>query len=187
MQASLYSYRDNPFHLLKELENRCRSVNQSYAGGGQEAKEWVGIAFRIGDEVLMTSRSDVREVLALISTTRVPGAQAWIKGLANLRSQLIPVIDFANFLGAGQHQTTGQERMLVVNHDRVPAALIVDEVLGFRRFSESELSKDCVFESKFNLDTFLLGQCSRDEKKWPVIGLRKLVESQQFMQSSAIN
>ena len=186
MPESLYSYRENPFQLLMELEQRCRAVNQSYAGGGQ-AKEWVGIAFRIGEEVLMTSRSDVREVLALISTTRVPGAQAWVKGLANLRSQLIPVIDFANFLGAGTHQSTGQERMLVVNHDRVPAALIVDEVLGFRRFSESELSKNSAVETKLNLDTFLLGECSRDEKKWPVIGLRKLVESQQFMQSSAVN
>jgi len=186
MQENLYSYRENPYQLLKELEYRCRTVNQSYAGGGQ-AKEWVGIAFRIGDEVLMTSRSDVREVLALIPSTRVPGAKAWIKGLANLRSQLIPVIDFAKFLGAEQHQTTGQERMLVVNHDRIPAALVVDEVLGFRRFSESELSKNCGVESIFNLDAFLLGECSRDDNAWPVIGLRKLVESQQFMQSSAIN
>lgn len=180
MQESLYTYRESPFQLLKELEQRCRSVNQAYTGGG-EAKEWVGIAFRIGEEVLMTSRSDVREVLTLIPATRVPGAQAWVKGLANLRSQLIPVIDFSKFLGAGQHQTTGQERMLVVNHDSIPAALVVDEVLGFRRFSESELSKNFDGDTKFSLDAFLLGKCSRDEKEWPVIGLRKLLESQNFM------
>ena len=186
MQENLYTYREDPFQLLKELEQRCRSVNQSYTGGGQ-AKEWVAIAFRIGEEVLMTSRSDVREVLALIPTTRIPGAQAWVKGLANLRSQLIPVIDFSKFLGAKQHETTGQERMLVVNHDRIPAALVVDEVLGFRRFNESDLSKNFDVGTVFNLEAFLLGECSRDEETWPVIGLRKLVESQQFMQSSAVN
>ena len=186
MIDNLYTYRETPFHLLKELERHCRAVSLSYSGGG-EAKEWVGIAFRIGDEILMTSRSDVREVLALIPSTRVPGAQAWIKGLANLRSQLIPVVDFAKFLGNDRHETTGQERMLVVNHERIPAALVVDEVLGFRRFSESELSKTCSVESKFGLKAFLLGECSRDEQAWPVIGLRKLVESQKFMQSSAIN
>ncbi len=186
MLDNLYTLRENPFHLLRELEQRCRVVNQSYSGGSQ-VKEWVGIAFRIGDEVLITSRSDVREVLALIPSTRVPGAKAWIKGLANLRSQLIPVIDFVKFLGGEQHESTGQERMLVVNHDRIPAALVVDEVLGFRRFSESELSKNCTVESKFGVKTFLLGECSRDEKAWAVIGLRKLVESQEFMQSSAIN
>ena len=32
--------------------------------------------------------------------------------------------------------------MLVVNHREMPAGLVVDEVLGFRRFYESEFSAD---------------------------------------------
>jgi len=186
MKDNLYNYRDTPFQLLQVLEKRCREINQARSSSGQ-SREWVGVAFRIGQEVFMTSRSDVREVLALIPSTRVPGAKAWIKGLANLRSQLIPVIDLGKFLGGNFHENTGLERMLVVNHERVPAALVVDEVLGFRRFSELELSKDKNHATKFSIESCLLGKCSRDADAWPVIGLRKLVESQEFMQSSSVN
>lgn len=185
MADHFYQYRDNPFQLLQLLEERCRDVDQARAGGSSR-REWVGVAFRLGSETFMTSRSDVREVLTVLPSTRVPGAKDWICGLANLRSQLMPVIDLVKLAGAGDHQVSGKERMLVVNHDKIPAALIVDEVLGFRRFNESELSKGQAAVSKLEVSPFVLGTCQRNEDIWSVLGLRKLVESQQFMQSSAL-
>lgn len=184
MAENFYEYRDTPFRLLQILEERCREITQSYSGGS-ERREWVGIAFRVGQETFITSRSDVKEVLTLIPTTRVPGAKPWVRGLANLRSQLIPVVDMATFIGAGEHQVSGQERMLVVNHDKIPAALIVDEVLGFRRFNDTELTKGNLTDSKLQVGSFVLGTCQRNDDKWPVLGLRKLVESSEFMQASA--
>lgn len=171
---------------MEVMDQRCRDVNQS-ATGGSERREWVGVAFRIGNETFMTSRSDVREVLTVLPTTRVPGAKPWVRGLANLRSQLMPVIDLARFVGADERQTGGQERMLVINHDKIPAALIVDEVLGFRRFNNSELSKGNSVPSKLNVNAFVLGTCQRAEDTWSVLGLRKLLESTEFMQASAAN
>lgn len=184
MAENLYDYRDSPFRLLQLLETRCREINQSFTGESEQ-REWVGIAFRIGKETFITSRGDVREILALLPVTRVPGAKDWLLGLANLRSQLMPVIDLTRFLGAGEHSVSGEERMIVVNHDKIPAALIVDEVLGFRRFSESELSADETTASEFDVAPYVLGACQRDAKRWSVLGLRKMVESPQFMQSSA--
>ena len=75
--------------------------------------------------------------------------------------------------------------MLVVNHDKIPAALIVDEVLGFRRFNDTELTKGNLTDSKLQVGSFVLGTCQRNDDKWPVLGLRKLVESSEFMQASA--
>ena len=40
--------------------------------------------------------------------TRVPGAKSWIKGLANVRGQLLPVIDLRQFLGSGAHAADAQ-------------------------------------------------------------------------------
>lgn len=184
MSEPLYEYRDTPFLLLQLLEQRCREASQSQVGAGNR-REWVGVAFRVGKETFLTSRSDVREVLNVIPTTRVPGASDWIRGLANLRSQLIPVIDLARFVGAGEHEISGKERMLVVNHDKIPVALIVDEVFGFRRFSDSELAKGKVANTDYQVEPYVLGTCQRDDNHWSVLGLRKLVESPQFMQSSA--
>jgi chemotaxis signal transduction protein len=67
--------------------------------------------------------------------TRVPGAKLWIKGIANVRGQLLPIIDLRQFLGSGTTPVNRNTRILVVNHREIPAGLIVDEVLGFRRFA----------------------------------------------------
>ena len=80
--------------------------------------------------------------IATKNTTRVPGAKSWIKGLANVRGQLLPIIDLRHFLGSGITPITRNTRVLVVNHREIPAGLVVDEVLGFRRFAEGEFSGD---------------------------------------------
>ena len=72
--------------------------------------------------------------------TRVPGAKAWIRGIANVRGQLLPVVDLRAFLGGGTTNTDRSTRVLVAHHREVPAGLLVDEVLGFRRFNEGEFS-----------------------------------------------
>ncbi len=74
--------------------------------------------------------------------TRVPGAKPWIKGLANVRGQLLPIIDLRQFLGSGMTPITRNTRVMVVNHREIPAGLLVDEVLGFRRFAEGEFTGD---------------------------------------------
>jgi twitching motility protein PilI len=54
--------------------------------------------------------------------TRVPGAKAWVKGLANVRGQLLPVLDLRQFLGSGVTPLTRNTRVIVVNHRECPPA-----------------------------------------------------------------
>ena len=50
----------------------------------------------------MASREQVREVLMLPdAVTRVPGAKRWLLGIANLRGQLLPLVDVKLLLGSG--------------------------------------------------------------------------------------
>ena len=112
---NLRDLRDRPFELLRELERRGRAI----AGGRQDAvgREWVGVAFRLGAETFLVAREETREVMALPSfLTRVPGARPWIRGLANVRGQLLPVIDLRQYLGSGTTQASRNVRVIVVNH-----------------------------------------------------------------------
>ena len=74
--------------------------------------------------------------------TRIPGSKSWVKGLANVRGQLLPMIDLRQFLGSGATAPQRNTRVVVVNHREIPAGLIVDEVLGFRRFAEPEFNAE---------------------------------------------
>src|ERR1700722_15239306 len=133
-EVPLKTLRDPPFELLAELERRGRAVSAQVNQEGTTGREWVGVALRMAGDLYLVAREETREGLGLPpALTRVPGAKPWIKGLGNVRGQLLPVVDLRQFLGSGTTPVTRNTRVVVVNHREIPAGLLVDEVLGFRR------------------------------------------------------
>jgi twitching motility protein PilI len=175
---------EQPFELLQELERRSRAAI-SGKGTGELSDEWVGIGFRIGQEQFVASRDEVREVLMLPDAiTRVPGSKRWMLGIANLRGHLLPLVDVKMLLGTGRTSLRRMTRVISVNHREVPAGLVVDEVLGFRRFMDSE-HVDKWPATVVRCDRFLGGAYRRGPDIWPVFGLYDLVESSTFLQATA--
>ena len=173
-----------PFELLREIERRSVRA-QSGASDGAMPAEWVGVGFRIGEEQFVSNREQVREVLMLPENmTRVPGARRWMLGIANLRGQLLPLIDLKLMLGSGRTTLRRGTRVIAVNHREVPAGLVVDEVLGFRRFMDHEHSDETA-ETAVRCDRFLSGGYTRNEESWPIFNLFDLVESNLFLQAAA--
>jgi len=181
---NLRSLRDRPFELLKELERRSRP---SVTGGAPDAavgQEWVGVALRMGGETFLVAREETREVLGLPAVvTRIPGTKAWVRGLANVRGQLLPMLDLRLFLGSGTTPAGRNTRVVVVNHREIPAGLIVDEVLGFRRFAEKEFNVEPP-PTVIRCDSYLAGAFRRGGEVWPVLSLKSLVESESFLQAA---
>ena len=184
VEVELKSLRDRPFELLAELERRGRAVSAQLnqdAGG----REWVGVALRMAGDLYLVAREETREVLGVPpGTTRVPGAKPWIKGLANVRGQLLPIIDLRHFLGSGVTPITRNTRIVVVNHREIPAGLVVDEVLGFRRFAENEFSGEAP-PTVARCERFLAGAFRRAHEQWPVLSLRAVLESPAFSEAAA--
>lgn len=175
---------EQPFELLQELERRSRAAFAGRGSGAMPA-EWVGIGFRIGQEQFVSSRDEVREVLMLPdSMTRVPGAKRWVLGIANLRGHLLPLIDLKMMLGSGRTSLRRITRVISVNHREIPAGLVVDEVLGFRRFMDNEYS-DHWPQTAVRCDRFVDGAYQRGEDTWPILCLYDLIESNTFLQAAA--
>lgn len=182
---ALRSLLDKPYELLLEIENRARSMQEGQGRDAQAGDEWVGVSFRLGTETFLVAREETREVLSVPTfLTRVPGARTWIRGLANVRGQLLPVVDLRAFLGGGVAPIGRSARILVVNHRDVPAGLLVDEVLGFRRFTDSEFSTQLP-ATMLHCDRYLAGAFRRSSDVWPVFGLRALLESNEFLMGAA--
>jgi len=182
--VELASLVKQPFELLREIERRSAQAQSGDVGGALQA-EWVGVGFRIGEEQFVASREQVREVLMLPdSMSRVPGAKRWLLGIANLRGHLLPLVDVKLMLGSGRTTLRRTTRVISVNHREVPAGLVVDEVLGFRRFMDHEHS-DETQETIVRCDRFVAGGYQRSEETWPIFDLFDLVESNLFLQAAA--
>ncbi len=180
--ANLEDLVQQPFDLLRELERRSRHAP---AAGSGTADERVGVAFRIGEEQFVARREQVREVLMLPdSVTRVPGAKTWLLGIANLRGHLLPLIDVKLLLGSGRTSLRRSTRVVSINHREIPAGLVVDEVLGFRRFREDEYS-DQWPETAVRCDRFIAGAYRHDDEAWPIFNFFDFVESNLFLQAAA--
>jgi len=183
--SKLRAFRDKPFELLREIERLTRSALSGQGAGAAEGREWVGVAFRLGTESFLVAREETREILGIPATlARVPGAKSWIRGLANVRGQLLPVVDLRSFLGGGVTPSNRVARVLVANHREVPAGLLVDEVLGFRKFADGDFVGD-VPPTLLRCERYLAGAFKRGSEAWPVFALRNLLESTEFLEAAA--
>lgn len=182
--TDLRSLKDHPFDLLREIERRSKTALAGGAGEDGAVEEWVGIGYRLGDEQFVVARDRVREVLMVPPfITRVPGAKGWIRGLANVRGHLLPIVDLKAFLGSGPNGGNREARVLVLHGIDLPVGLIVDEVYGFRRFLDSERS-DKVPRTIIRCEHYLGGAYERGVEAWPVFDVDRLQASTEFQQAA---
>ena len=176
-----------PFALLQELERRARTALRTPEATSESPEEWVGIAFRLGSENFVANRTDIREVMPLPEhMTRVPGAKPWLRGVTNVRGQLMTIVDLRAFLGAGGGSADRRSRVLVMASRDVPTGLIVDQVFGFRRFSAAEYESDAPVP-RMRCEQYLHGAYRRGAEVWPQFDFSLLLEDQHFLNAGEIH
>src|SRR3546814_1844580 len=70
----------------------------------------------------------IREIRAWSPTTLLPHVPDYVRGVINLRGNVLPVIDLAARLGWGLTEPTGRHVIIVVRIDEQLHGLIVDAV-----------------------------------------------------------
>jgi len=88
------------------------------------------VVVRLGAGRFAADLDAVAEVGRLPAVTRIPGAPAWLAGVANWRGRLLPVLDLRTLLGAESGPMGGSARLVVLTADAVSAGIIVDAVEG---------------------------------------------------------
>jgi twitching motility protein PilI len=177
MSAELRALRADPFGLLLYLEDRLRSARLDAVAG--EAQAWIGLGFRIGSTWLAAPREDVREVITPPRATRVPNAQPWLTGVANVRGELMTLVDLPQLLGLQASEPLRSQRVLVLNSKRTPAGFLVDEVAGYRQFAPGEQRNEMKGEAA-PFTPYLLGAFVREGQPWLAFSLHRLADSEVF-------
>jgi purine-binding chemotaxis protein CheW len=98
------------------------------------------VSFRLGDEEYGVEITKVREIILLGPITRVPHTPPYIKGLINLRSTVIPVIDLRIRFGLPEADFTDENRILVVHVHNKTIGVVVDSVNEVLRISPEQIA-----------------------------------------------
>lgn len=170
----------SPFELLQKLDARCRKNSSGIPTGKAVSDDWVGIGFRINNIPLLAKMEEVEEISPLPETIRVPGVKSWVKGLANIRGSLMPVLDMRAYLFGDATELHKNSRVLIINQMGLSAGLLVEEVYGMRRFKPEERN-DEVDAELGSIGDYLIGNFVDRVQRWNVFSIDKLVKTDQFV------
>jgi twitching motility protein PilI len=171
-----------PFEILARYER----LSLAHASDAQERMEapglWRGIGYRAGSRLFVSGIDEINELLAVPVLTPVPGTQPWLLGVANVRGNLVPVIDFARYLFGERTPHTERSRLLIVRQGGGSVALLVDEVFGQRTVDE-EQRRDAEPEDDPRLARFVEERVG--EQRLAVFSMNRLVRAPDFRQAAA--
>jgi len=171
-----------PVRLLMDLERRSRKQAAELPQKLEIMEMWNGIAFRVGDLQLIAPMDEVVEILDIPSLTRVPNSKPWVLGVANVRGNLLPIMDMSGFLFGKGTRLHKRSRLLVVNHESISSGLLVDEVYGMRHFEKEYWSKKLPKHDP--VVTPFVDRCYKtEEQTWLVFSMHKLAASPSFHQA----
>jgi purine-binding chemotaxis protein CheW len=98
------------------------------------------VSFRLGEEKYGVEITKIQEIILMGEITRIPQAPPFIKGLINLRSHVIPVLDLRLRFGLPETAITDETRIMVVNVTGKTIGLIVDGVSEVLRVALEEIT-----------------------------------------------
>jgi purine-binding chemotaxis protein CheW len=98
------------------------------------------VSFRLAQEEYGIEITKVQEIILMGEITRVPQTPDYIKGLINLRSTVIPIVDLRLRFGLPCQDATDETRIMVVNVAGKTIGIIVDAVSEVLRISDEQIA-----------------------------------------------
>lgn len=172
------------FALLKQIETRSKQRALGLPQKVEVRRTWSGVGFRIGNIRLLVTMGEVGEILRYPNITKVPSALKWVKGLANIRGNLLPIMDLNRFVDNEALKLSKSSRVLVIQRGELSSGLLVDEVYGMRHFFTEEHSKNLP-DTSDKLKMYLKGSFIQNEVEWGVFSVAELAKSSEFLNIAA--
>jgi len=165
--------------LLRGIEQRSRAHAAGLPQQEEVQQYWEGVVFSLNGAYLAAPLNEVAEILHFPAVvTHVPGTQPWMQGVANIRGNLLPIVDLQLFLGGEQIIDDRRSRVLIIRRKEVFIGLLVQEVVGMRHIPQHQ---QIDFPPPNGLmGRFVKSAFEHDGETWPVFGMFALVESKEF-------
>lgn len=117
---------------IKELFAKQEEMKQKNLNAKAEKESEVTkvMTFYIGEQVYGIEIPNVIEIIGVPHITIVPGIPYYIKGIINVRSKVVPVIDMRCRFGKPEREYNERTNTIIIEDSGVTVGVIVDEVIG---------------------------------------------------------
>lgn len=174
---------ESPFFLLKEIERRSLEFDIGLPVEEEIKEEWGGISFRIDNQKFVAEMGEVLEVLSYPEMSKVPRSKPWMIGIANVRGNLLPIMDLKNYLIGEKTNVHRRSRVLVVNSKGIVTGLLVDESMGIKRFFVDQFSSS-VSDVNTEFKQYVIGSFDDSGDEWYKFSVKALSDNPQFIRAA---
>jgi twitching motility protein PilI len=174
------------------LVNRRERLREFQTGLADKLRRAQGTALavnrlgvQVGPHRLLIDLADAGEILAVPDIMPVPLTKAWYRGLANVRGNLLGVVDLSLFAGGPPTPIDKESRVLAFSTDlRFSTGILVSRMLGLR--SAADLSANNAAADAADVDELFAPWLrarlvDAQDVHWQEIDLAALTADQRFI------
>ncbi|MCE5341953.1 MAG: chemotaxis protein CheW [Planctomycetaceae bacterium] len=164
----------------------AQNVIQTESKNKLSDKEGKYLTFALGSEEYGLEILKVREIIGYMDITAVPQTPSYVKGVINLRGQVIPVVDLRAKFGMETAKVTDETCIIVVEiHQeghKFSTGIVVDHVQEVLDIDGENIEEAPQFGSSVNTD-FILGIGKVGESVKILLDIDKVLGSDDGLES----
>lgn len=131
------------------------------------------VVFQLADEEYAVDISQSKQIIMVSKITPVPNTPDYVRGVINLRGQIVPVIDLRKRFGITG--TVEKERIITIEFDDILIGILVDEIKEVLWYDvEKELESAPDIDSSIRQD-YIKGVVKKGKRLIVLIDLEKLL------------
>lgn len=132
------------------------------------------IVIRLGEEQFGIDIRYIDNIVRMQSITRVPKVPAYLKGVINLRGEVIPVMSIRMKMGLPEDEITKTSRIIILKLEQQGnVGIIVDEVKEVVTLEATQIDK-MSYDSKEGTTNFITGVGKRNDELISLLDLNSI-------------
>ena len=137
------------------------------------------LSFILGEEHYALDITTVKEIRGYEQVTKIANAPSFIKGVINLRGDIVPIVDLRLKFNVGEATYNQFTIVIMLNvHERI-VGIVVDGVSDVIRLSEEEMLPPPEFGVSFD-GKYLHGLADVDENMIILVNIESLITSNEL-------
>ena len=98
------------------------------------------MTFYIGDQIYGIEIQYVTEIIEMQHITKVPHVPPYIKGIINVRSKVVPIVDIRTRFGKEEIPYTNRTCTIILSYNDISVGIIVDSVADVEDIHSHDIS-----------------------------------------------
>jgi len=142
------------------------------------------LTFKLGSEEYGIVIMKVKTIIGLMEITKVPRTPHFVRGVINLRGQIIPIVDMRKKFGMDDVDDTRETTIIVVEVSKADTiqeiGIVVDSVSEVMDIEDEHIDDTPEFGSGFDSD-FIIGMAKAKGRVISLLSIEQILSSEDVL------